>query len=468
MMRKLSFLILSMIALFAPCETTARNEHLEPVKMKRYPEGDRYYDKVFSLLHSGFSTTPPACYTVLPSHAPEYAWSLEHADTDAPILIVNTLSQNFWYTRNEAITTRHVAVTRQLAAAIVELFHIATGQIKKAEENPRILDGVTYHFAAAGTDGIVGKGRTHSPGKASLMWRLVAVCEEIGRLGGESAGNETGIAEEIASLIHDLRLDKTMTNSIGLEMVLIPPGSFTIWHEDTTAGLPVTSPLHHVIVSRPFYLGKYEVTQKQWVAVMESNPSHFMPGRFQLPTELLTAYKDEDEFWEHIGSSNLPVEQVSWNDVQEFIKRLNAKEGHNRYRLPTEMEWEYAALGGTDVGFFNEDQEKMGDYAWFSGNAFDSTRPVGQLKPNQYGLYDIYGNVKEWVQDWFGELPTSREISDYRGPATGLERVYRGCSHRDHPRFCRPDQRNSSLRFPPVTPDYRSNGIGFRLALSLE
>ena len=212
MMRKLFFLMLAM-TLFAPCEATARNEHLEPVKMKRYPEGDRYYDKVFSLLHSGFNKTPPARYTALPSFAPEYAWSLEHADTDSPVLIVNTLSQNLWYTRDETIVTRHVALTPHMAAAISALFHLVTGQIKKAEKMSHIRDGVVYFFAAVGTDDTVRMGSTHSPDKASLMWRLVAICEKIGKLDGESAGNEAGIATEIASLIHDLRLDKTMTVS---------------------------------------------------------------------------------------------------------------------------------------------------------------------------------------------------------------------------------------------------------------
>jgi formylglycine-generating enzyme required for sulfatase activity len=276
------------------------------------------------------------------------------------------------------------------------------------------------------------------------MRRLVAVCEKIGKLGGESAENETGIAEEVASLIHDLRLDKSMTNSIGLEMLLIPSGSFIIWHESTTeSGIRFISPLHQVIISRPFYLGKYPVTQEQWEAVMESNPSNFK------------------------GRTN-PVENVSWDDAQEFIKRLNAREGHNRYRLPTEMEWEYAALGGTDtLDFFGESPEEwersLGDYVWFRHNSGGTTHPVGRKKPNPYGLYDIYGNVREWVQDWDAELPKDEELTDYRGPATGFGRMYRGGSWYDsYGGYFQPTFR---IDFSPV--DRRSH-TGFRLALSLE
>lgn len=195
---------------------------------------------------------------------------------------------------------------------------------------------------------------------------------------------------------------KTYTNSMGMEFVLIPAGSFSLEKEvikKNQFGEVTERYTPRVTVSKPFYLGKYLVTQEQWVALMGDNPSHFK-GRQK------------------------PVEWVNWKDVQEFIKRLNAKEGTNRYRLPTEMEWELAARGGTDTKFFfmkdpqawEGAEDALAEYAWFAKNAgHTGTQPVGQKKPNPYGLYDIYGNVEELVQDWCEKLPTDREIIDYRG-----------------------------------------------------
>ena len=170
--------------------------------------------------------------------------------------------------------------------------------------------------------------------------------------------------------------DSSFHNSIGMEFVLIPSGSFVmgrdpLFEEDRDDELPQ----HKVNISKPFYLGKYQVTQAQWVAVMEDNPSGFK------------------------GPAN-PVEQVSWNDAQEFIKRLNVKEGHNRYRLPTEAEWEYAARAGADtVYFFGNDENILPVYAWFIDNSRKTPHPVGKKRPNAWGLYDVHGNVWEWVQD---------------------------------------------------------------------
>jgi formylglycine-generating enzyme required for sulfatase activity len=246
--------------------------------------------------------------------------------------------------------------------------------------------------------------------------------------------------------------EKTHTNSIGMEFVLIPAGSY---FQEVNIVNEFNEKLYNpkMIVSKPFYLGKYEVTQEQWVAVMGNNPSSSK------------------------GRTN-PVEYVSWDDVQEFIKRLNAKEGHNRYRLPTETEWELAARGGTKTMFFfmKKDEGTWGDaarqldvYAWFEDNSGEKTHPVGQKKPNPYGLYDVYGNVIEWVQDWYEELPQDREIRDYRGPANGSGRVTRGGSWGDSAEHCRSAYRR---RYTPAKRDYqydyRHIGIGFRLALSPE
>jgi formylglycine-generating enzyme required for sulfatase activity len=198
-------------------------------------------------------------------------------------------------------------------------------------------------------------------------------------------------------------------------------------------------PQHKVTISKPFYLGKYPVTQAQWVAVMGSNPSKFK------------------------GQNN-PVEQVSWHDAQEFIRRLNAKEGHSRYRLPTEAEWEYAARAGTSSAyFFGDDKKALSEYAWYKDNSEETSHPVGQKLPNPWGLYDVHGNVYEWVQDWYGEkYYTNSPEGDPKGPSSSSYRVIRGGSWYSLTTCCRSADRYN------FTPDYRFDFVGFRLVLSPE
>jgi formylglycine-generating enzyme required for sulfatase activity len=231
--------------------------------------------------------------------------------------------------------------------------------------------------------------------------------------------------------------EKTYTNSIGMEFVLSPAGEFMMGAGANDIGAKDDEkPQHKVTISKDFYLGKCEVTQEQWTKVMGSNPSNFK------------------------GRTN-PVEQVSWDDVQEFIRRLNQKEGHKRYRLPTEAEWEYAArAGSTTIYSFGDDDGQLGDYAWYEDNA-DDTHPVGKKKPNFFGLYDMHGNVYEWVHDWYSENYYSESpSSDPTGPTSGSDRVLRGGSWRNLARGARSASRYSSL------PGSRGNLLGFRLALS--
>ena len=226
---------------------------------------------------------------------------------------------------------------------------------------------------------------------------------------------------------------KTYTNSIGVELVLIPAGAFLMGADARAAN---EKPPHRVRISRPFYLSKYEVTQEQWQAVMGNNPSEFK------------------------GKNN-PVEQVSWEDAQEFIRRLNEKEGHGRYRLPTEAEWEYAARAGTtSVWSFGDDADQLGQYAWYLDNSAETTHPVGQKKPNAWGLYDMHGNVFEWVQDWYGEnYYASSPSADPSGPSFGYSRVQRGGCWGCYPAGIRSTRRSSN------PPGGRSSHVGFRLAL---
>jgi formylglycine-generating enzyme required for sulfatase activity len=232
----------------------------------------------------------------------------------------------------------------------------------------------------------------------------------------------------------------TDTNSIGMQFVLIPAGTFMMGADkDFAEASDYEQPRHQVTISKPFYLGVYNVTQKDWTAVMGNNPSKCR------------------------GEDN-PVETVSWKDIQDFIKRLNQKEGHSRYRLPTEAEWEYAArAGSTSTYFFGDDKSQLGDYAWYYANSGDETHPVGQKRPNAWGLYDILGNVFEWTGDWWGDTYYAKSpSSDPTGPTSGAARVLRSCGWGGGPWDCR-----SSVRGRGEPAD-RHQFFGFRLALSSE
>ena len=193
-------------------------------------------------------------------------------------------------------------------------------------------------------------------------------------------------------------------------------------------------PVHEVVLTNDFFMGKYEVTQGQWETVMGENPSYF-------------------------GGKDRPVERVSWDDVQEFIDKLNDKEGRKIYRLPTEAEWEYACRAGTTTEyFFGDDEDKLGEYVWYDDNSGNKTHPVGKKKPNPWGLYDMYGNVWEWCQDLYGDYPKGKIINP-KGPDSGSYRVFRGGSWGHSAVSCRSANRSN------WEPDYRYSLLGFRLVM---
>ena len=228
---------------------------------------------------------------------------------------------------------------------------------------------------------------------------------------------------------------KTRTNSIGMEFVLIPAGEFDMGSPSDESGRSNNEgPVHTVTIEKAYYLGKYEVTQKQWVEVMGDNPSHF---------------KGDDQ----------PVEQVSWDDVQEFIRKLNEKEGTNKYRLPSEAEWEYAARAGTTTRYsFGKSESKLGEYAWYFDNSGSKTHTVGQKKPNPWGLYDMHGNVWEWVQDsWHSDYDGAPSDGSVWESGVGSSRVDRGGGWIDFAQYCR-----SAFRINDG-PGSRISILGFRL-----
>ncbi|RCV64719.1 Formylglycine-generating enzyme, required for sulfatase activity, contains SUMF1/FGE domain [Methanophagales archaeon] len=224
------------------------------------------------------------------------------------------------------------------------------------------------------------------------------------------------------------------TNTIGMEFVPIAAGEFEMGSPSDEEGrYSDEGPVHHVNIEKAFYMGRYEVTQKQWRAIMGDNPSYF---------------KGDD----------LPIETVSWDDVHEFIKKLNEKEGTGKYRLPSEAEWEYACRAGTSTRYsFGDSESKLGDYAWYGDNSGAKTHPVGQKKPNSWGLYDMHGNVWEWVQDsWHGRYDGApADGSAWEGD--GAYRVIRGGSWCGDAGCCRSAYRSSR------DPRNRNDGLGFRI-----
>ncbi len=190
---------------------------------------------------------------------------------------------------------------------------------------------------------------------------------------------------------------------VKMEFVIIRPGTFQMGSDD---GEPWERPAHLVTLTKDYWIQTTETTQAQWESVMRSNPSPFK-------------------------GKNLPVERVSWEDAKEFVKNLNEKlreqlEGR-RAALPTEAEWEYACrAGGNGRWHFGDDDARLGEYAWFHGNANHLTHPVGRKKPNPWGLYDMHGNVWEWCEDWFAEGYRGEKAVDPQGPSRGASRVLRG------------------------------------------
>jgi formylglycine-generating enzyme required for sulfatase activity len=185
-----------------------------------------------------------------------------------------------------------------------------------------------------------------------------------------------------------------------------------------------------VTISRRFELGKYEVTHCPWVKVMANNPSYFK------------------------GDDRLPVEQVSWNDAQAFIAKLNTPNDGYRYRLPTEAEWEFAARGGTAGPYYGDPD----GIAWYDSNSGNKTHTVGQKRPNGYSLYDMLGNVWEWCSDWYGDsYYDGSPAADPKGPSSGQSRVLRGGSWNNNSRYARVSVRLWG------NPGYGSLSIGFRV-----
>jgi len=229
----------------------------------------------------------------------------------------------------------------------------------------------------------------------------------------------------------------------GIEMLLVPPGTFNMGCSRFDGGLCNSSerPVHQVTLTRAFYLGRYEVTQAQWEARMGNNPSRWT------------------------GNPNRPVETVSWDNVASFNRRSG-------FRLPTEAEWEYSCRAGTTTAIHQSRPRPNGsnstvylyNIAWFSGNAGARTHAVGGKDPNGFGFYDMSGNVREWCNDWFGNYAAGN-ATDPVGPwhnmraPTGSLRVRRGGDYFNYSVYSRSSARSADLPDSPF-----NSGVGFRVA----
>ena len=240
----------------------------------------------------------------------------------------------------------------------------------------------------------------------------------------------------------DTLLTVSIPNGEFMQFAWIEPGNFLMGTEDED--LPNGAdeiPAHEVTISTGFYMSIFEITQGQWRAVMETNP-----------------WKFERYTIDHIHS---PASHISWEDVQEFIAVLNEFEGGSVYRLPTEAEWEYAARGFTSsLWFFGDAPNALQLYAWYWSNAWDRGQSfahlVGSKLPNPFGLYDMHGNVWEWVQDWYGPYSATAK-TDPEGPAEGTRKVLRGGG------FVSPFYEARSGIRSSESPDSRFSDIGARL-----
>ena len=246
--------------------------------------------------------------------------------------------------------------------------------------------------------------------------------EEADVLGAEDNETcmETGICRTLA-----------LPGGAKMEMVYCSPGEFTMGSSATEEDRDEIQ--HRVRLTRGFWLGKYPVTQAQWKSVMGDNPSYFK-------------------------GDNLPVENVSWNDFQKFVHEINACLGCGA-RLPTEAEWEYACRAGTTGDYGSKD--RLDDMGWYKNNSGDETHPVGQKKPNAWGLYDMHGNVCEWCNDWFGDYP-SGSVTDPIGAESGDHRVLRGGCYWSDAEECR-----SAYRGNMEGPEFGDPAYGFRLCCSV-
>ena len=300
----------------------------------------------------------------------------------------------------------------------------------KVGQSPRVFNGVLV-----GNHNVEIRKSGYSTSRQTVMISEGQTASISGSLTSSASSSNANVLSSGSSSLSDNTLTIPVKNGINIEMVKVEAGSFNMGATpEMKSPYEVEKPVHRVTLTNNYYIGKYEVTQALWQAVMGSNPSHFK-------------------------GDALPVEQVSWKDCQKFITKLNRLTGKN-FRLPTEAEWEYAARGGNKSrGYRYSGSNTIDDVAWYENDALSQTHPVGTKQPNELEIYDMTGNVMEWCQDWYGSYSSSPQVNP-TGAASGSYRVVRGGGWSDSARDCRTSDRDF------ISPGGRSSDLGLRLVLS--
>ena len=300
----------------------------------------------------------------------------------------------------------------------------------KVGQSPRVFNGVLV-----GNHNVEIRKSGYSTSRQTVMISEGQTASISGSLTSSASSSNANVLSSGSSSLSDNTLTIPVKNGINIEMVKVEAGSFNMGATpEMKSPYEVEKPVHRVTLTNNYYIGKYEVTQALWQAVMGSNPSHFK-------------------------GDALPVEQVSWKDCQKFITKLNRLTGKN-FRLPTEAEWEYAARGGNKSrGYRYSGSNTIDDVAWYENDALSQTHPVGTKQPNELEIYDMTGNVMEWCQDWYGSYSSSPQVNP-TGAASGSYRVVRGGGWSDSARGCRTSDRDF------ISPGGRSSDLGLRLVLS--
>lgn len=293
-------------------------------------------------------------------------------------------------------------------------------------------DWLTFStMSGVGSSSVTVRAASNSTSDRTAI--VTVKCESISR---QVVVTQTGIPETPAEPQNPTESSIQAFNVAGVSFNMVRVDGGTFWMgataEQVDDAYSDEKPVHQVTLST-YYIGETEVTQELWNIVMGSIPSNF-------------------------SGNKRPVETVSWNDCQDFIVKLNQMTDQ-KFRLPTEAEWEFAARGGTkSKGYKYAGSNTIGDVAWYDGNSNNTTHDVGTKQANELGIFDMSGNVYEWCQDWEGDYSSNAQTSP-SGPSTGSRRVDRGGSWDNFARYCRGSCRNS------VPPSYAYNALGLRLAL---
>ncbi len=362
--------------------------------------------------------------TILLLTFPIATWAMQlppDMEADRFLLQAETAIEEQDFERAKATMDRILELQAEHDLELPEQFSFRYAQVlERLGLHDEAMETATRYLTLAGRDGEFYREALELVNAAEAAKAAALEASEAARVAAEA---EAKAAAEAA-----VRPAGEAQMFDGMEFVWIPAGEFRMGSTSAEAE-DDEQPVTPVRISRGFWLGKYEVTQAEWQAVMRSNPSHYA------------------------GCGLCPVETVSWFDVWDFIQLLNGRAGGNLYRLPTEAEWEYAARAGTTGDRYGN----LGAIAWCDMSSLDRTPQVGQKSANTWGLHDMIGNVWEWVQDSYGNYP-GEAVTNPRGFGDDSEGVYRGGSWWADAGLCRAPSRDND-EF-----DASGNLLGFRLA----